>query len=204
MLSFFGLVDLLHLVHPAVTRDAADAAGNVGTMVEIDIIGQVVDALPMDGLPVALSRTAAACAQSVADRRVAVHADGRRRNGGIGGPLDRVVAIAAIDAHLAGVQLMGIGHGLTGRVADGGRSRRSSGIKEENQINRSAYQQGAGIRPGPIYPPLGMEVLLLSRYARPRYRNLSIIYTVCSVQLNRLYDNQPIHAAHQGRSVFVS
>ena len=33
------------------TGDAADAAGDVGAMVEVDVIGQVVDLLPMDGGP---------------------------------------------------------------------------------------------------------------------------------------------------------
>ena len=40
--ELLGLVNLLHLIHPAMTSDAAHAAGDVGAVVEIDVIGQVV------------------------------------------------------------------------------------------------------------------------------------------------------------------
>ena len=46
------------------------------------------------------------------DGRMAVHAGGRGRHRSEGGLLDRGVAIAAIDAQLAGMQGVAIGHRL--------------------------------------------------------------------------------------------
>ena len=49
--QLLGLVDPLHLVNAAVAGDAAHAPADVGAMVEINVVGQVVDALPVDGSP---------------------------------------------------------------------------------------------------------------------------------------------------------
>ena len=95
-------------------------------MIEIDVVGQIMHANPRDrfaGLHALAKRLGRLGVGG--DRLVAIHADRRRRDCGKGGPLDRRVAIAAIEPHLADVDLMGIGHGLTGRVADIGRFRRS-------------------------------------------------------------------------------
>src|SRR3954452_529713 len=44
------LVDLFHLIDPTVTADAANAAGHVGAVVEVGVVGEVVDLHPFDGL----------------------------------------------------------------------------------------------------------------------------------------------------------
>ena len=86
MLSRSTCCDLLHLVDPAVARDAADAARNVGVMVEIDVVGQVVDLDPADGRrrSRALAQHGSLCAVG-GDCLVAVHADLGRRDGRKGG-----------------------------------------------------------------------------------------------------------------------
>src|SRR6187431_2211115 len=43
------LVNLFHLVDPAVTTHAADAAGHVGAVVEVGVVREVVDLHPLDG-----------------------------------------------------------------------------------------------------------------------------------------------------------
>jgi hypothetical protein len=52
------------------------------------------------------------------DQRVAVHARLRRRDRGVGGLLDRVVAVAAVHAHVTGVQLVAERDRLLRAVAD--------------------------------------------------------------------------------------
>ena len=151
--QLLGLVDLLHLVHSAMAGDAADAPGDVGAVIEVDVVGQVVDPLPMDGPPpAALWRTSSSLALSVAIGCMAVHAGGRGRHGGLGGPLDRVVAVAAVDAQLAGVQRVAIGHGLPRLIAHGQRPRRSAVVDDENQIDRRQGQQHARQRSGTVDP----------------------------------------------------
>ena len=96
------LRDLLHLVDPAVTRNAAHAASNMGAMVKIGIVRQIVDLDPVDRV---------AGGRALADRRqlgaigrddgVAVHAHRGGRNRGKSGIFDRGVAVAAVDAQFA-------------------------------------------------------------------------------------------------------
>jgi hypothetical protein len=47
------LGDLVHLADLAVACRAADALGHMDAVVEVDEIAQVMDAVPLDGLPVA-------------------------------------------------------------------------------------------------------------------------------------------------------
>src|SRR5437870_8267383 len=88
-----------HLVHLAVAGRATDAFVHMDTVVEVNVIGQSVNAGPFErpaGLPALTHRSK--------DRgvfpnlRVARHADLRRRNAGEGGAFDRGVAITAINS----------------------------------------------------------------------------------------------------------
>src|SRR5262249_3453046 len=97
----------------AVAGLAADALGDVDRVVEVDVVGQVVDLDPLDRLarPPALA-DGLELGRLVPDLRVAVHAGLGRRGVRVGGLLDAGVAIAAIDAHRSGVVLVGELDGL--------------------------------------------------------------------------------------------
>jgi len=85
----------------------------VNAVIEIDVVGKVVDSRPLNRL---------ACARALSDRlqvrtvrpylRVAVHAGLRRRNSRRSGSLNRSMTIAAINAVVSGMVLMAELHGL--------------------------------------------------------------------------------------------
>src|SRR5688572_1790556 len=119
-----GLMDDVHVVDAAVAGDAADAAVDVGAVVEECVVGEVVDLGPLDreaALPALADR--AEVGTVLADDVVAVHADLCGGDGGEGGFLDGGVAVAAVEAELADVDGVAVGDGLFGRVADGGGAR---------------------------------------------------------------------------------
>ena len=113
------LRDRLHLVDATVAGDAADAGLHVRVVREVGVVGQLVDAHPAH-------RPAARGA--LANRRqrlavllheaMAVHARLRGRDVRDRGDLDRGVAVPAVDPELAGVELVAVGDGLHGPVAD--------------------------------------------------------------------------------------
>src|SRR6188768_4075619 len=118
----FVLVDLFHLIDPTVTADAADAAGHVGAVVEVGVVGEVVDLHPLDGFARLITLTDWS---ELRARRpnlaVTVHAGLRRWDGRVRTVLDRVVAVTAIDAELPRVQRVAVRNWLLGHVADVGR-----------------------------------------------------------------------------------
>ena len=94
-------------------RVAADALVDVDAVIEIDEVGKLVDARPLQGLagPV----TGADGLEQLGIRpylRMAVHAGLGRRNAGETGSLDRSVTVAAIDAQTGDVVLVAEGNGL--------------------------------------------------------------------------------------------
>src|SRR6185503_18814614 len=114
-----GLRDDLHLIDPPVTAHAAYAAREVHLVIEVDVVGKVVDADPrhrIAALPAVVDRAQA--------RRVRLHdvvaAHARLRVGHhrLEAALDVRVAIAAVEAELSGVLPVAEGHGLHRRVAD--------------------------------------------------------------------------------------
>src|SRR6188768_1451542 len=131
------LVDLFHLIDPPVTAHAADAAGHVGAVVEISVVGKVVDLHPFDRLTrlVALA-DGRELGTGGPDLAMTVHARLGRGNGGVRAVFDGVVAIPAIDAQLAGVQRVAVRDRLFGHVADIRRFRRSAVPDERDQVDR--------------------------------------------------------------------
>jgi len=112
-----GLIDERHFVHAPVARRAPDTFGDMDAVVEIDVIGQVVNARPFNRLIVAPTRPDGFEIGAVApDLRVAVHTGLRRRYPGVRGSLDRRVAIAAINAVVARMVLVRKLHGLLALV----------------------------------------------------------------------------------------
>ena len=113
-----GMVNFVHLIDLAVAFDATDAAVDMDGMVEINVIGQLVNLHPGMGLPVAaLSRTRASRASSLRpDCGSSCRPTGR--DVGIPGFLDAIMAVAAIHAQLVGMNAVGKGHRLNRLVAD--------------------------------------------------------------------------------------
>lgn len=112
-LKRFGLPRQRHQINSPVTGRASYAFINVDAVIEIDEVGQVMHARPLNrfsGSPAFKDRlkVRAVCEQN----RVAIHAGRSRRNACEGGSLDRRVAIAAINAVVADVMLMAELHGL--------------------------------------------------------------------------------------------
>jgi len=102
-----------HLVDPAMAFNAADAGINVGTMIKIGEFSEMMDIGPFDGTSIGIA---------LPDRRefftlgmnglMAVHARFSRGDGSEVRLLDGIVAIPAIEAKLANVQSVAIGHRL--------------------------------------------------------------------------------------------
>ena len=108
-----------HVLHGAVATRAANALVHVNRMIEIDVIGEAMHAVPFDRL---------AATKALADRTeqfgadpnllVAVHARLSRGHAGVGRCLDGAVTIAAIDAETGDVMLMTEWNGLITDDAD--------------------------------------------------------------------------------------
>ena len=141
MLRGFDDVHLFHLIHAAVAGNAAHAARHVRTVVEVHVVGQGVHFNPRDRC---FLRERLANGQQLAARRgnllVAIHARGRRRNGGESGPLHRGVAIATVHAQLAGMQRMAERNGLLRGIAHPPRFRRTAVIEHGHDIHGSGDQ----------------------------------------------------------------
>src|SRR5262245_5695555 len=99
-----GLIELIHLVDVAVARRAADALVHVHAVVEVDKVGQIVHPDPADRAVVAPARAHWLEVRALRpDLRVAVHARLRRGDAGERRDVDTRVAVATVDAELAGV-----------------------------------------------------------------------------------------------------
>src|SRR3989442_5231698 len=101
------MVNLVHLVDRSVAVNTAYAAVYVNGMVEIDVIGKLVDLNPGNGLArlvtLAHQRQPGIIPQYLI---VAIHAGRRRRDVRVPGFLDAVVTITAIHPQLIGVDGM--------------------------------------------------------------------------------------------------
>ena len=109
----FGFPHQGHLIYLTVARLAANALVDVDAVVEIGEVGQVVDAIPLDGYVVA--ETGAHGFEDGRfgpDLRVAGHAGFGRGNAGKSTFLDGGMAIAAVDAHAGDVVFVAEGNGL--------------------------------------------------------------------------------------------
>ena len=120
MLSGFSCVHDLHLVDAAVAGHAADAGADVRGVIEVDVVRRACGRAPSAsaGRSRRCRGSAARSGLSFFDQLVAVHADLRRRHARDRPTLDRRVAVAAVDLHVAGVQLVAVRHRLGRLVAD--------------------------------------------------------------------------------------
>ena len=113
------LRDRFHLVDAAVAGDTADSCRHVHAVREIRVVGKLVDANPTHR-PAALGAVSNRCEQLAVPHHglMAVHARLRGWNVGDVRNLDRRVTVSAIETKLADVELVAVGDGLNGTVAD--------------------------------------------------------------------------------------
>ena len=111
--------DRFHFVDAAVAGDATHARRQVRAMVEIGVVGKVVDANPAHrpACGSALSNGCKLFAVSLHEL-MTVHAGLGRGDVRDRGKLDRGVTVPAIETKLADMELVAVGNGLHGTVAD--------------------------------------------------------------------------------------
>jgi len=135
-----GVPHFLHLIHPPMAGHATDAAGDMDRVVKIDVIGHLVNLHPGNGRIVRGAVADDLQARIVLQHLiVAVHAGGRARQVGKPGFFDPVMAIAAIQAELAGMDPMRKRHRLDRLVADA--------VVFGREINRHARRHAAAGQP---------------------------------------------------------
>lgn len=113
------MVNDLHLVDLAVTFDARDAARNVNGVVEVNVIGGLVNFDPRNRIPrsIALAHGGEQGAVGL-DLVMAVHAGLSGRHIGVTRLLDVAMAVTTIHAELTGVERVAERNGLHRGVAD--------------------------------------------------------------------------------------
>ena len=115
----FGFPHQGHLIDLAVARLAANALVDVDAVIEIGEVGQVVDAIPLDGHVVAEAGAHGfEDGRFGPDLRVAGHAGFGRGNAGKGTLFDGGMAVAAVDAHAGDVVFVAKGNGLVNGHVD--------------------------------------------------------------------------------------
>jgi hypothetical protein len=102
-----------HVIDRAVTGRATDALGDVDRVIEIDVVGQLVDLAPVDRPVFGETRAHRREHRGLRVKlRMTGHAGVRRRHAGDRRYFDSDVAIAAIKAEAPDVVLMAEGHRL--------------------------------------------------------------------------------------------
>ena len=100
----FGLIDLIHLVDASVAGNTADTPVHVDTVIEVNVVGQIVHLFPFNGFIVCL---AFAYTKKLFASRV---------DGGVGDRTIRICRTMAVHASLGGRQ-RSMGRFVDGRVA---------------------------------------------------------------------------------------
>src|SRR6185312_356268 len=106
-LQGFLLIHERHGVHTAVAGFATYALLDVDRVIEVDVVGKVIDLLPLDGLVRRIAVADGFESRTVdPDFGVAVHTSLSGRHHGVRGIFDAGVAVSAIDPH--GTDVMGV------------------------------------------------------------------------------------------------
>lgn len=167
----FLLMDLDHLIDAAMAAHAAYARSDMGFVVEEDEIGKTMNVDPGNRLA-----GAEAVAHQFQPRAlilhlgVAVHADLRRRDGGEGGFIYGVVAVKAIEAQIAGVELVAVRHRLHRLIAGVNHRRirivgvcgRAKDGAEADDRTRDLKNQIRGLRKNSSHAGFSMDKLKLN------------------------------------------
>jgi hypothetical protein len=151
------LVDQRHLVHASVAGCATDPFFHVDTVVEVDKVGQIVDARPVERLVVAETGAHWLENRSIGPNlRMAIHAGLGGRNVGKCRLFDRRVAVAAVDAFAADMMLVAELNGLldehaligvvAGQVEHCDAAAKGSGESDEGQDAQPGVDIGAAMK----------------------------------------------------------
>ena len=133
------LMDNVHAIDSAMTFDAADALGDVGAVIEIGVVAQVMHLDPVDGLTGREAIEDGLEAGAVfMNYGVAIHTDLGGGDGGEGCAFDGAVAIAAIEAELPGVKGVTVGNGLSWGITDSGGLGREAESYGNRHVERTA------------------------------------------------------------------
>jgi hypothetical protein len=150
------LLDARHLVDTAVAGGAADSLVHVDGVIEIDEVGEVIDAHPGDG---AIAEVGSAHRveqrSAVPDLGMAIEAFAGSGEARAGGALDGVVAIAAVDARVlhvvAMVELERLLDGLTLIGEKGGTDPQQEQREAGDDATGESEQSGPGDAVGPAW-----------------------------------------------------
>lgn len=102
-----GLAGERHLIDAAVTAGTADSFRHVNAVIEIDVVGQIMDAIPLQWLvarETGANRLQGGCVDP--NLRVTRHAGVGAWEPGVGGLLNRSVAVPAINSVIADVMFV--------------------------------------------------------------------------------------------------
>ncbi len=151
--------NFVHLVNAAVADHATHTLVDVGAVIEISELGQLVNSHPFDGHSAFMSFTdlgdfSGAGGRAARDQVVAIHANIGGGNSGMTAAFHVKVAVAAIDSQLSGVKLVAVSHRLDRLVAHRGIFR---GCPIPDGENREAGEESEGNRKncGNLVCPLG-------------------------------------------------
>ncbi len=113
-----------HLIHRSVTARTTDAFVDVNAVIEIDIVGELIHAVPHDRL-IGLKALAhqRECTAGGPDLAMTIHTGLRGRHPGKRGILNRGMTITAVNAVVADVVFVTKGNGLIDRSPDTGKVR---------------------------------------------------------------------------------
>ena len=112
------LLHNVHLVYATVTAHATHTGCNVRLMVEVNVVGELVDLDPRNRLTGCVTLTHFQQSLTLRlDARVTVHACCRGRDRGIRSFVDGVMAVIAVHPQISGMNLMAVRNRLNGSVA---------------------------------------------------------------------------------------
>ena len=132
------LADNFHLVNSTMTGDTPDSPIHMGAVVEVNEVGKIMDANPIDGEPGLIALTDRFEFGAIhLDFGMAIHAGLGWRNGGVLGLFHGIVAITAIQSKLSHMERVAIGNGLLGCIPDSLSPRVSNADRHCNHIERT-------------------------------------------------------------------
>ncbi len=151
--ELFLLVDHFHLVNATMAGNTAYPSRDMRAVVEIGIVRQVVYLDPFDGNSCRMAFAHWQKLRTVLPHQtMTVHARLRRRKSRKARLVNCIVAVAAVDPELTGVQRVTVGNRLLGLVSNVSGFGRKPIPDESSQVDRSATQGDSRDLPGFVGP----------------------------------------------------